>query len=124
MRMIIRIVSIHRRRARILIQLRSIQSMICKRRSRRLRRIARIRHEAARAVREGPCLLDIIGRCAADDYVGAFGGEQFGCVVEVGVVCLYGFGGAAGWGVELVEVRWWLGDGEGRGVGAYLLVGG
>lgn len=95
MRMIIRIIRVHRRRPRILIQLRRIQSMIYKRCARRFSRIRSVRDEAISAVSKSSSFPDIVGGGRGDDDGSAFGLEEFGRVVEVGVVSLDGFGYAA-----------------------------
>lgn len=45
-----------------------------------------VANEAASAIAKGASLPDIVGRCCANNYVGAFCGEELGGVDEVGLV--------------------------------------
>ena len=101
--MIMRVEGIDGTRAESLVRIHHVLPMIHERTARRAGGVARVAYEPVRAVDVRACLPDVVWCCAGDDDRGAFALEELGCVHEVGVVRLDGFGDAAAEGGGIVS---------------------
>jgi hypothetical protein len=95
MRVIMRVVRIHSRRARLLIQARRVDAMVDIRRTSGSSSVFGIGGKARRRPGVDSAFPDIVGCLRGEDDVGTFGFEQFGCVEFVCVECLDGLGDTA-----------------------------
>ena len=113
MRVVVRVIAIDGRRARVLEEIRRVQAMIDERAAGGRRRRLAVAHEAVGAVDECAGFPRVVGRRGAKDYGRAFGLEESRGVFFVGGVCEDGFGNAAEEGRLALDIGGARG-GEGR----------